>query len=123
MQPMKRFINQTRLKINQFLLKYRWAFWSFFAVLMLVVVKVLFSRKGERSELTNELTKIVTIKKSEILQTAISQNQQSVTKAEEEVKEVDTVINRIEEDKNKTEQRIDGMNLRELNNEFKSLGY
>ena len=123
MQPMKRFINQTRLKINQLLLKYRWAFWSFFAVLMLVVVKVLFSRKGERSELTNELTKIVTIKKSEILQTAISQNQQSVTKAEEEVKEVDTVINRIEEDKNKTEQRIDGMNLRELNNEFKSLGY
>jgi len=117
------FITQIKEKISQLLLKYRWAFWSFFAVLMLVVIKMLFSRKEERSELTNELTKIVTAKKSEMLQTAISQNQQAVTKAEEEVKEVDTVISDIEEEKEKTVQRIDGMNLRELNNEFKSLGY
>lgn len=120
---MTRFIAQTKEKISQLFLKYKWAFWSFFAVVLAILIKVLFSRREERSELTEQLTKIVTDKKAEMLQTAISQNQQAVKKAEEEVKEVDTVISHIEEEKERTVERIDGMSLRELNNEFKSLGY
>ena len=118
-----KFIAQAGGKIKRLGLKYKWVCWSLFAFLFLLVIRSLFQKKEEREELTNELTKIVIKKKAEILQTAISQNEQAVTKAEEEVKEVDTAINQIQEDKENVNVRIDGMNLRELNNEFKSLGY
>lgn len=116
-----KFIEQAREKINQLLLKYRWAFWSFFAIVLVLIVRSLFNKDEQQSELKNEVTKIVIKKKAEILKTAISQNEQAVTKAEEEVKEVDTAINQIKEEKENVTARIDGMNLRELNNEFKSL--
>lgn len=119
-----KFIAQAGGKINQLLLKYRWAFWSFFAVLFVMFIRFLFHKREERSELTHQLTEIVTKKKAQILQKAISQNEQAVIRVEEEVKEVDTTINQIQEEKENVNVRIDGMSLRELNNEFKSLsGY
>lgn len=116
-----KLIAQARQKISEFYSRYRLAFWAFFAFAFALIVRVLFHKKEERTELNNELTNIVIKKKTEILQTAVSQNEQAVAKAEEEVKEVDTAINQIQEEKEKVTARIDGMNLRELNNDFKSL--